>query len=92
MRKRTRHQSKTALLPLLRNVRTDAGLTQEDVAERLGKPQSFVSKYESGERRLDVLELREVCAACGISLLSFVERLEAALARAEGIGSGSEGS
>jgi ribosome-binding protein aMBF1 (putative translation factor) len=67
------------LQALLRQVRTEAGLTQTDVAARLGQPQSFVSKYESGERRLDVLELREVCRALGVSLPEFIRRLEQAL-------------
>lgn len=67
------------LQALLRQMRTDAGLTQTDVAQRLGQPQSFVSKYESGERRLDILELREVCRAIGIPLPEFVRRLEQAL-------------
>jgi transcriptional regulator with XRE-family HTH domain len=43
--------------------RLEKGLTQSDIAARLGKPQSFVSKYESGERRLDVIEFLEVCEA-----------------------------
>jgi transcriptional regulator with XRE-family HTH domain len=67
------------LQALLRQVRTDAGLTQTDVAQRLRQPQSFVSKYESGERRLDILELREVCQAIGIPLPEFIRRLEQAL-------------
>jgi transcriptional regulator with XRE-family HTH domain len=67
------------LQTLLRLIRTEAGLTQTEVAQRLGQPQSFVSKYESGERRLDVLELREVCRVIGIPLAEFVERLEQAL-------------
>lgn len=64
---------------LLRQVRSEAGLTQTDVAERVGQPQSFVSKYESGERRLDVLELRAVCSAMGVPLVDFIRRLEQAL-------------
>lgn len=67
------------LQALLRGVRSEAGLTQTDLARRLGQPQSFVSKYESGERRLDVLELRQVCQAIGISLPEFIRRLEEAL-------------
>lgn len=47
-----------------------------DLAERLGEPQSFVSKYEIGERRLDVLELEQVCKSCGITLIDFVTRLQ----------------
>jgi transcriptional regulator with XRE-family HTH domain len=61
---------------LLREARTAAGLTQADVAARLRRPQSFVSKYESGERRLDILELQGVCEAFGITLGEFVRRLE----------------
>lgn len=61
---------------LLRKARVQAGLTQMELASRLGVPQSFVSKYESGERRLDVLELRLVCRAVGVSLQEFVRRLE----------------
>lgn len=64
------------LLDLLRNIRKVAGLRQDDVAERLGRPQSFVSKYESGERRLDILELYDVCEALGLKLNNFVEKLE----------------
>jgi transcriptional regulator with XRE-family HTH domain len=66
------------LYALLRQIRLDAGLRQVDVAERLGAPQSFVSKYESGERRLDLLELRKVCTALGISLSEFVRLFEGA--------------
>ena len=67
------------LRKLLRQLRLGAGLRQADLAELLGKPQSFVSKYESGERRLDLLELRQVCKALGVSLTEFVVRLEALL-------------
>jgi transcriptional regulator with XRE-family HTH domain len=67
------------LRSLLRSIRTEAGLTQTDVARRLKQPQSFVSKYESGERRLDVLELREVCRAIGVPLPEFIKSLEQAL-------------
>ncbi|OBB80311.1 transcriptional regulator [Mycobacterium colombiense] len=56
------------LCTLLRQLRREAGLTQVDVAKRLDVPQSFVSKYESGERRLDVIELRHVAEAIGTSL------------------------
>ena len=64
------------LAALLRAVRSDAGLTQAEVAERLKLPQSFVSKYESGERRVDLVELRQICGALGISLGDFVRRFE----------------
>jgi transcriptional regulator with XRE-family HTH domain len=46
------------LLKSLKQARKDAGLTQAQVARRLSKPQSFVSKFESGERRIDFVELQ----------------------------------
>lgn len=50
----------------LAHARRAVELTQAELADRLGRPQSFVSKYETSERRLDVLELVEVCEALGI--------------------------
>ena len=64
------------LLALLRQIRLDAGLRQVDVAKRLKQPQAYVSRYETGERRLDLLELRAVCAAVGIKLKDFVTEFE----------------
>ena len=66
------------VLALLRTARQEAGMRQVDLADRLRQPQSYVSKYESGERRLDLLELRQVCNALGISLEAFIRRLESA--------------
>lgn len=66
----------TRLLALLRQVRRDAGLRQVDLAQLLGQPQSFVSKYESGERRLDLVQLEQICKAVGISLEEFVRRFQ----------------
>lgn len=48
---------------ILTEIRIKSGLTQIDVAKRLNKPQSFVSKYETGERRLSVGDFILVCAA-----------------------------
>ena len=52
-------------LALLRKAREDAGLTQIQAAMRLRRPQSVVSKCESGERRVDVIELLGFCEAYG---------------------------
>lgn len=52
----------------LRALREEAGLSQVAVASALGVSQSFVAKYEGGDRRLDLLQLREVCEALGIKL------------------------
>jgi transcriptional regulator with XRE-family HTH domain len=65
-----------ALQSVLRQLRLGAGLRQEDLADRLHEPQSFVSKYESGERRLDLIELRQICDALGVPLLELVTRFE----------------
>ena len=68
-----------ALLSLLRQLRTEAGLRQVDMAKALGKPQAFVSYYESGARRLDLLELRQICGVLGISLIDLVRKFEESL-------------
>lgn len=65
---------KVNLATLLRQVRLEADLTQSQLAEKIGQTQSYVSKYESGEQRLDLIELEAVCEAVGISLTDFVER------------------
>lgn len=51
------------------------GLTQAELASRLGKPQSFVSKYESGERRLDVVEFVSVCDALGMEAAALFDSI-----------------
>lgn len=61
---------------LLREIREKSGIRQIDMAERLGVPQSFISKYESGDRRLDIFELREICLLLGISLENFVHQMD----------------
>lgn len=70
------HPDKVFLQDALKQIRLDAQLKQSELAVRLKKPQSYVSKYESGERRLDLLEVRDICSVCGISLAKFVEHLE----------------
>jgi transcriptional regulator with XRE-family HTH domain len=65
-------------LALLREVRVQARLTQVEVAKKLGVVQSFVSNYEKGERRLDILELRGLSEVVGMTLGDFAKRLEKA--------------
>lgn len=64
------------LCGLLREARKKAGVRQADLARRLGRPQSYVSKYESGERRLDVIELLAVCSALGLSFVGFARKID----------------
>jgi transcriptional regulator with XRE-family HTH domain len=54
--------------------RKAAKLTQQDLAAKLKKPQSFVSKYERGERRLDVVEFGEVARALGRDPIRFLRK------------------
>lgn len=67
----------------LRAARKAKGLTQAQLAERLGETQSFVSKCERGERRIDAIELRAFCQAIGISLADFIQQLETAIENQE---------
>ena len=52
-----------AAISVLRDARRRTGLTQQALAERLGRPQSFVAKFERGERRIDVAEFIEIANA-----------------------------
>jgi transcriptional regulator with XRE-family HTH domain len=69
------------LLDLLRETRQAAQLTQVQLAKRIGQSQSFVSKVEIGERRLDVIQLRTLCQALGTTLPAFIAQLEERLAK-----------
>ena len=57
------------------NARRAACLTQAEVADKLSRPQSFVSKYEQGERRLDVVEFVAVCRALGVDPLVMLKNV-----------------
>jgi transcriptional regulator with XRE-family HTH domain len=52
--------------------RIDQQLLQSELADKLGKPQSFVSKYERGERRLDLVEFLDVCESLQIDAFDFI--------------------
>ena len=62
-------------LGMLRELRRENGVTQKALADLLGKPQSYVSKYELGERRIDVVEAFEVCRALNADFAAFVQQL-----------------
>ncbi len=64
------------LRTLLREVRQRAGVTQVELAARLNETQSFVSKCERGERRLDLVQLAEFCRVLEVGLLDFVQEFE----------------
>jgi len=70
-----------ALLRLLRETRRASNFTQIQLAKKLRQSQSFVSKCERGERRLDVIQLRTICRTLGTTLPVFVSELEKRLTR-----------
>lgn len=59
----------------LKSARIEAGLSQTEAAKRVGRPQSFISKCESGERRVDVVELSVLCDIYGVDVLDFLRGL-----------------
>lgn len=67
------------LLELLRAKRIEKGITQEELASRLGVSQGIVSKIETHERRLDIVELRNICYAIGISFPEFIKQFDDSL-------------
>jgi transcriptional regulator with XRE-family HTH domain len=79
-RKSTIHESEyRAILSLLQDARHEAGLTQAEVAKKVGYTRTVISKWECGELRIDLLQLRRYCEAIGLPLLTFVERVEVEL-------------
>lgn len=67
------------VLQLLRDARIKSRVTQVQLAERLGMTQSHLSKVERGEARIDIVQLRRLLSAIGVSLPEFVELFEARL-------------
>lgn len=83
MATKSQHASRYRHLPpLLRALREEAGLTQRDLAGRLGKPQSWVYNCESANRRVDATEFIDWARGCGVDPRDAFARL---------LGSGGEG-
>lgn len=68
------------VIRLLRNVREERGITQGQLAELLGCSQTVISKIETSERRLDIIELRKICMLLNISFIDFITLVERSLA------------
>lgn len=68
-------------LDQLKIAREKSGLNQRQVAQKLGRSQSFVAKCEQGQNRVDVAQLVEFCRALGIPLVNFIESYSSALER-----------
>ena len=67
--------AQTAFCNLMIEARKSAGLTQQDLAARLSRPQSFVAKYEGGERRIDVVEFIAICRAMSVDSVGILKKL-----------------
>ena len=74
-------QDYVRLRTMLRDARISRKVTQADLAAALGKPQSYIAKYEGGERRLDVIELLAILDGLEVSLVGFIRKLHAATDR-----------
>ncbi len=81
MEKSTFTREYRVLRTLLRDARLAANLTQAQLAAKLGETQSYVSKCERGERRLDLVQLRTFCHALGTTVSGFVANFESHLRR-----------
>jgi transcriptional regulator with XRE-family HTH domain len=75
IRKSVHSPEQQLLRELLVDARDKAGLTQQKLAKRLGKPQSFIAKYKGGERRLDVVEFIAIARAIGADPVRIVRVL-----------------
>lgn len=69
------------VLRMLKEARERSGLTQVQLAKKLRQSQSFVSKIECGDRRLDIIQLRTICRLVGVTLAEFVDHLERELSK-----------
>ena len=86
MEKSVYREENLVLLRLLKQCRVEAGLTQMQFAQALERPQSFASDIERCLRRLDLVQLRDICKALNVGLVEFVQRFEDELSVSNGAG------
>ncbi len=63
-------------IALLKSKRLERGITQEQLAEQLQVSQAVISKIETCERRLDIIELREICKAINVQFINYISEIE----------------
>ncbi|HEQ0128738.1 helix-turn-helix transcriptional regulator [Pseudomonas aeruginosa] len=66
-------------LEILKRRRIEAGLTQVECSKALDRPQSFMSDVERGSRRLDIIQLRDLCQVLGVDLPTLIVEFEKTL-------------
>lgn len=76
MKKSLYERRQAAFTELLKGARNEAGLTQTALAKKLRRPQSYVSKYERGARRLDVIEFLEIARVIGFDPHELLRQLD----------------
>lgn len=76
MKSGSKAKERKRIARILRDLRVSKKLRQIDVADRLNEQQSYVSRYESGEARLDLVDLRGICDALGVRLIDLVRIVE----------------
>lgn len=76
MRKSIHSAPYVLLRDCLKAGRVAAGLTQIELSLRLKRPQSYVAKYEGGDRRLDVVELIDICRLININASSLIDEIQ----------------
>ena len=76
MKKTLNTKESKILLEMLYQLRSSSGIRQSDLAQMLKVPQSFISKLESGERRIDLIELRAILKCLNTNLIEFITELE----------------
>ena len=72
MRKSIHDDENILLVEMLKEARVKAGLSQQELAEKLDHYRTFVSKYEARERRLDIAEIRKICLALSLNFIEFL--------------------
>lgn len=64
------------LVDCLKIYRLQSKMTQKELADSLGCSQTYVSKYEQGQKRLDIIEVRKICNCLGVDLIEFISEFE----------------